>query len=85
MVEVFDEVSKRDCKDETKVYLEKVGEKLKTLRKKYNLTQMDVAFYIFADKSLISAIERKVVKNITLCTLTKLAKLFKTNVGYFLE
>jgi len=37
------------------------------------MTQQDLAFYIFSDKSLISQIERGSCKNVTVSTLMKIS------------
>lgn len=75
-MEKFDEVCKTTCYEVTNNQLVKVGKNIKRLRLKSGLSQADVGFYIFSDKSLISSLERGVQKNVTLFTLNKIAKLF---------
>lgn len=72
----FDEICKKSCASFTANQLIIVGKNIKKLRLKNKLTQADIAFYVFSDKSLISALERGVSKNVTLLTLVKLAELF---------
>jgi transcriptional regulator with XRE-family HTH domain len=62
-----------------------IGKNIKKLRDKHKMTQADLSFYIFADKSLISALERNVQKNITLLTLGRIAKLFELSVVDLLQ
>lgn len=76
----FDEICLDQTKDLTKEKLKIIGDNIKKLRKKSGLTQADVAFFIFSDKSLISALERGVTTNITLGSLTKIATLFDVNI-----
>lgn len=81
----FDEISKIKCKELTAEQLSIVGKNIKRLRLKNKLTQSDVSFYIFSDKSLISALERNVAKNINLLTLIKIAELFSITVEDLLK
>ncbi len=62
-----------------------IGKNIKTFRLENSMSQSDVAFYIFTDKSLISALERGVCKNITLLTLIKFCKLFDRNIEDFFK
>lgn len=73
----FDEICINKCKKITSKQLELIGQNIKKLRLKNKLTQSDVSFYIFSDKSIISSIERGVQKNVTLLTLVKIAELFE--------
>lgn len=81
---MIDEISKQDVALLCHQQVINIGKNIKKFRKLKGLTQSDVAFYIFADKSLISALERGVQKNITLLTLTRLCKLFRKNFEDFL-
>lgn len=81
----FDEISLKNTKKLTYEYVEKIGINIKSLRQKNNLTQADVAFYIFSDKSLISSLERGRLKNITLFTIIKLSELFNISVEELLN
>lgn len=81
---MIDEVSKKDMAILCHKQLITIGKNIKNFRKEKGLTQSDVAFYIFADKSLISALERGVQKNITLLTLTRFCKLFNKTFQDFL-
>lgn len=82
---LFDEICKKSCSKNTASQLIKVGKNIKALRLESKLTQSDVAFYIFSDKSLISALERGVQKNVTLLTLIKLGELFKIPIQDLLK
>ncbi len=83
-MENFCEVSKKECHKITEAQLITIGKNVKRLRIKNKLTQQDVSFFIFSDKSLVSSLERGVQKNITLFTLTKLAELFSVKIGELL-
>lgn len=76
----FDEICKKSCKKLTENYLNEIGKKIKKMRLENNLTQADVGFYIFSDKSLISSIERGVQKNVNLLTLIKISELFNISL-----
>lgn len=76
----YDEIDLRKVKKETAEMLVLIGKNIKKLRENASLSQMDIGFYIFADKSSISDLERGVPKNITLLTLKKLATLFDVKV-----
>lgn len=65
--------------------LHTIGGNLKRFRLELGMSQSDVAFYIFSDKSLISALERGVYHNITLLTLFKFCKLFDKTIEDFLK
>lgn len=73
-------MSMKDIQKCVEEELHTIGINLKTFRLERDMTQSDVAFYIFTDKSLISALERGVCKNVTLHTLTKLCKLFDKKI-----
>lgn len=79
------EISKKQAEQITKDEIKKIGFNLKTLRLKNKYTQSDVAFYTFSDKSMISALERGVCKNITLLSLTRIALLFNIEVEDLLK
>lgn len=76
----FDEICNKEAELFTQERLQIMGKNLKKMRLKNHLTQADVAFYIFSDKSLVSALERGVYKNITLLTISKLVLLFKIEI-----
>ena len=76
----FDEICSKQATICTCDNLKILGKNIKKIREENKLTQSDVAFYIFSDKSLISALERGVYKNITLFTVVKLMMLFGTNI-----
>lgn len=76
----FDEICKKSCETLTVDKLAIVGKNIKKLRLKNKLTQSDIAFYVFSDKSLISSLERGAQKNVTLLTLIKLSELFSIKV-----
>ena len=76
----MEEISKKVAKASSDSYLIKVGENVKSLRIKNKLTQEDVAFFIFTNKSMISALERGAYNNITIGTLARLAELFKVPI-----
>lgn len=71
-----DEIKMEEVIELTRKELLNIGNNLKNFRKEIKLTQADVAFYIFSDKSLISALERGVYKNTTLFTLIKFCKFY---------
>lgn len=72
----FDEINVQKVKDLTQKEINIIGTNLRKIRLKNNLTQQDVAFYIFTDKSSISALERGKCDNITLLSLNKIIELF---------
>lgn len=57
----------------------KVGQKIKKLRAKHNMTQEDLAFKVGVDRSYMGFVERG-EKNPTLATLMKIAKAFRIPV-----
>lgn len=52
------------------------GKKIKQLRESYNLTQMDLACEVNIQQRMVSKIESDKYKQITFCTVIKLAKFF---------
>lgn len=60
-----------------------IGYRVKELREKHNLTQFELACDINTDKSMISALERDIYKNITVNTLYKISSTFKVVIMYF--
>lgn len=81
----FDEICKKSCANFTANQLIIVGKNIKKLRLKGKISQNDLAFYVFSDKSLISALERGVSKNVTLLTLIKLSEVFKVKLQDLLK
>ncbi len=81
----FDEICKKTCAKLTANQLIIVGKNIKRIRLKNKQTQSDIAFFIFSDKSSISALERGVAKNINLLTLVKIAELFSIGVEDLLK
>lgn len=73
---IFDEINKKQTKTLTEETLKHVGIKIKKLRIDNKLSQLDLAFYTYTEKSFISNLENAKVKNITLLTLLKLSELF---------
>lgn len=57
-----------------------IGENIYQLRKQRKVSQQDLAFYIGADRCLISELERGCRSNVTVYTLIKIADVFKINV-----
>lgn len=82
---VFDEICVEENSKLTQQKLKKLGENIKRLRIEHNKTQSDIAFYIFSDKSLISALERGRYKNITVGSIMKIATLFNVTVEDLLK
>lgn len=76
----FNEIDLNLAKELTKEKVVLIGKNIKKLRKRNKLTQSDVAFYIFSDKSLISALERGVNTNINLESIQKIAVLFDVSI-----
>lgn len=76
----FDEICKKSCAEITYNQLKTVGKNIKKLRTERNITQNDLGYFIFSDKSLISALERGKQKNITFLTLIKLAEALKVKL-----
>lgn len=52
------------------------GKKVKQLRESYNLTQMDLACEVNIQQRMVSKIESDKYKQITFCTVVKLARFF---------
>jgi len=82
---IFEEIDRRDCKNLTQDILENVGKKIRKMRLEGGISQLDSAFYLFAEKSFISNLENGKVKNTTLLTLVKIAELFKIKVEDLLK
>lgn len=76
----LDEIDRKVVSGKSKERICKIGAYIKRLRYFNNITQQDLAFYIFSDKSLISELERGNCSNITLHTLMKIADVFKIEV-----
>lgn len=76
----FDEIDKKLTKNLTKEKLICIGKNVRRLRKENNLTQMDVSFYMFCDKSTISNLERGCLNNITLYSIMRLTELFDIKI-----
>lgn len=70
------EVEKSFAKKRTAETMKRIGVRLRKEREMLGATQLDVAFYINADKCLISSLERGFLENTTLLTLVKLSILF---------
>lgn len=82
---IFDEINREKAKKLTKEVLKVVGIKVKKLRNEGEISQLDVAFYTYTEKSFISNLENGKLNNITLLTLTKLAELFEMPVEKLIE
>lgn len=85
MDRVFEEICVEETSILTQERLKIIGKNIRKLRKINKLTQSDVAFYIFSDTSLISALERGVYKNTTINSIMKIATLFKIDIKDLLE
>lgn len=77
----FEEICLKKVEKSTYDKLKILGENIKKIRLEKNLTQSDVAFYIYTDKSLISSLERGSCKNITLNSIMRIATLFNINIA----
>lgn len=73
----FDEINPKKTKELTKEILIAIGKNIKERRSQGKLSQLDVAFFTYTEKSFISNLENGKLKNITLLTLLKLSELFK--------
>lgn len=69
---------------EHELSVEIIGEKIKELRKKRNLTQAQLGEMIGVKKSQISKIENN-VKNVTFDTILRVMKALKARVKLFIE
>lgn len=69
----------------TKSCLNKIGFRIKELRKQHDLTQFELACDLNTDKSLISALERGCYKNITIKTLVKISEYFSVSLSYLID
>lgn len=76
----FDEICVKCVKVIASEQLQTVGKNVRKIRLKHKLTQADVAYFVFGDKSTISALERNKLKNITLLTLIKIADVLKVKL-----
>jgi transcriptional regulator with XRE-family HTH domain len=63
---------------------EKLGIRIKELRKKLGMTQEDLAFQVGVDRSYMGFVERG-EKNPTLAKLTKIAKSLKVSLALLFE
>lgn len=72
----FDEINLEHAKDATYRKLKLIGENIRKLRLKNGLTQADLAFFTFSDKSLISELERGIYRNTTFLSVIKVTVLF---------
>jgi transcriptional regulator with XRE-family HTH domain len=81
----LDEVCRKKCKKITAEQLIIVGRNIRRIRLKNKQSQQDIAFFVFSDKSSISALERGVAKNVNLLTLVKIAELFSITVEDLLK
>ncbi len=80
----FDEINKKEIAEKLKIRLKIIGDTVKRERLKNNLTQQDLAFYIFSDKSFISNLERGKSTNLTLKKIIEISVVLKTNLeDYF--
>lgn len=57
-----------------------LGVRIKTWRLEKELTQSDLAFYIFSDKGVISDLERGLNQNISLKYLLRLSEFFDVSL-----
>ena len=64
--------------------VELLGEAIKNIRKKRNLTQKQLAELVGVQKSQISRLEHN-TKNVTISTILKIFRALKTNVGFSIE
>ncbi len=78
---LFDEVCVRSTKALTVEQLQTIGKNIRRIRLRHKLTQSDLSYFIFSDKSLISLLERGKSKNITLLTLIKIADALKVKLA----
>ena len=62
----------------------KLGERIKDLRKKLDMTQEDLAFKVGVDRSYMGFVERG-EKNPTLLRLTKISKALKVTLSQLLS
>lgn len=75
-----DEINKSEIFKKIKTKMSMIGSRIRILRKQKGITQQDLAFFIFSDKSLISEMERGNSKNVTLFTLMKISDVLDINV-----
>lgn len=76
----YEEIDVNKIKNLTVIKLKQIGEQIMKLRINNDMTQQELAFLIYSDKSLISNLERGTAKNITLQTLIKITELFNTEL-----
>ncbi len=76
----MEEINKSEVLKKVKAKMLKIGTHIKKLRQQHNITQQDLAFYIYSDKSLISELERGSAKNIAVSTLIKISDVFNITV-----
>lgn len=63
--------------------IKKIGHIIRQRRLTVGYTQQTLAFAILSEKSMISEIERGKYKNITICTLYKLAFILDMDIAEF--
>ncbi len=61
------------------------GKRIKQLREGYNLTQMDLACETNLQQRVISKIESDKYKQITFCTVVKLARFFNVPIDSLIK
>jgi DNA-binding XRE family transcriptional regulator len=77
-----DEINKSEICIRVTLKISDIGKRIKVERTKQKLTQQDLAFYCFADKCLISELERGISNNMTLFTLFKIATVLGITEDY---
>lgn len=85
MERTIDEIDVKKAKDLTEETVKTIGKNIKRIRLEKELTQNDVGFLSYSDKSLISSLERGMYKNITLLSIIKLLMLFDIEINELLK
>lgn len=81
----LEEINVKDAEKLTYETLKTIGKNIKRIRLERQLTQNDVGFLSYMDKSLISSLERGNYQNITLLSINKLLILFDIEINELLK
>lgn len=76
-------IDKSNCKEKCTNTVNGIGDKIRKYRKEKGISQEDLAFYCFTDKSTINKIEKGAAANITIYTLIKIATVLGQHISVF--
>ncbi len=79
-----DEINKKEIAIRVVDRIKEIGSRVKECRINAKMTQQDLAFFCFSDKSVMSDIETGKAKNITLMTIFKISCVLNVTENYLL-